>query len=51
MDLCYVTVRQIHLQCYVTVPKVLIFYGSLNNSELLYNYCACPEISRRLLFD
>ena len=27
VDLFYVTVRQIHLQCYVTVPKVLIYYG------------------------
>ena len=31
-DLCYVTVRQIYLQCYVTVPKVLMNYGSLSNA-------------------
>ena len=28
MGLCCVTVRQIQLQCYVTVPKVLINYGT-----------------------
>ena len=46
VDLCYVTVRQIHLQWYATMTKVLIKYGTAENTASPEGIFPVHEVKR-----